>query len=522
MNINKTALLLRAQIYNNFAINELFSKESKNKQNFILVCIGALIVIIIMSSYILDIANSLVSLGAPGLIPPYVVAMSSLLILVFTLLWSNGVLFGSKDFEMLSSLPVTSKDIVRSKFLFMYLSNFILSAIFLIPAGIVWFISTTDNMLFSIMYIVGIFFVPLIPMCIALLIGLFIMILTSKLKNKNIFQLILSLLLFVGLFALNFTSVQTETGPNVVMVILAEQIYSLYPLSKLFFFEQENALIMNALFFLISILIFWFSIELAGRNYTKINALMSQQNTASNRKVQNKKYSPLKAMYIKEAKRFFSSYLYMLNTGIFVFFLFALSIAMLFISPDTLLAKFFGGVDVTPLVGTYAPFVIATMLGLSCMTASSISLEGQNIYTLKSIPLSQQTFLNAKILFNLSLTSIGYFSALIVLLLKFDLTLLQILSLIVIPAIYSIFASVQGLYINAKFPKFDWDNEAVVIKQSLSVLLATFVAMISVALPILLSMFLPLSFLAVLWLVALVLIAITGVLYTKVCRMKII
>ncbi|ONI39500.1 hypothetical protein AN640_01770 [Candidatus Epulonipiscium fishelsonii] len=56
---------------------------------------------------------------------------------------------------MLSALPVTSREVITSKFTFMYLLSFTLGTIFMIPAGIVWLSTTTDNMLFFMILTFG-------------------------------------------------------------------------------------------------------------------------------------------------------------------------------------------------------------------------------------------------------------------------------------------------------------------------------------------------------------------------------
>ena len=57
-------------------------------------------------------ALALAKMGQAQLIPAYMVSVSNFIILVFTVLRSNGILFGCRDYEMLSSLPVQAKEII--------------------------------------------------------------------------------------------------------------------------------------------------------------------------------------------------------------------------------------------------------------------------------------------------------------------------------------------------------------------------------------------------------------------------
>lgn len=129
------------------------------------------------------------------------------------------------------------------------------------------------------------------------------------------------------------------------------------------------------------------------------------------------------------------------------------------------------------------------MLSLSCPAASSVSLEGKNIWILQSVPLPFRTFLNSKIAVTLSLHAVGYLTALPVFILRFRLDGVRLAALIVVPAVYSVFTAVQGICINCCFPRFDWDNEMVVIKQSMAVILSGVTGMLCVAVPALLHWF---------------------------------
>ena len=95
-------------------------------------------------------------------------------------------------------------------------------------------------------------------------------------------------------------------------------------------------------------------------------------------------------------------------------------------------------------------------------------------------------------------------------------------NILAVPACYSVFTAVQGTYINCCFPRFDWDNEMVVVKQSISVILSGVIGMICIAVPVLLHWFLGLPNVGVLWGMAAILIVLSVILYFKACGKKII
>ena len=93
---------------------------------------------------------------------------------------------------------------------------------------------------------------------------------------------------------------------------------------------------------------------------------------------------------------------------------------------------------------------------------------------------------------------------------------------LLVPVAYSLFTAVQGTYMNCRFPKFDWDNEIVVVKQSMAVILSGVIGMAGVAIPALLHWFLGLPLQPLLWGTITVLFLASGFLYLKACRIKII
>lgn len=212
-------------------------------------------------------ALALAKLGQAHLIPVYMVSVSSFIILVFTVLRSNGILFGSRDYEMLSSLPVQAKEIISSKFGFLYLLNFLMGILFILPAGIVWQIYDSHHLIFFFMYLLSAVFVPFVPMCMASLIGVLITAVSSKFRRKNIFSLIFSFAILGGLLGIGIYSMQTGSSGENLGVILMEQVSSLYPLSTWFYYTDSISLVGNVGFWFLSVLVFFIFVKIVERRY---------------------------------------------------------------------------------------------------------------------------------------------------------------------------------------------------------------------------------------------------------------
>ncbi|WP_455906971.1 hypothetical protein [Streptococcus australis] len=177
-------ILLKAQLINFFPINVIRDSRNKKQSSMAIASFGIITLSLFCFVYNIITAKTLVHVGQQNLIPAYMVSVSSFSILFLTVFYSNGILFGSRDMEILQSLPVKSSYIITSKFMFMYLLNFLIGLMFMLPGGIIWGLNGSLNLLQIILYFTSIIFAPLIPMCIAACMGLVIVVASSFFKDK--------------------------------------------------------------------------------------------------------------------------------------------------------------------------------------------------------------------------------------------------------------------------------------------------------------------------------------------------
>ncbi|MEI5989310.1 hypothetical protein A5881_000798 [Enterococcus termitis] len=518
--MRNTLILLKILVIHNFYLNELF-QTNKGKSTKLISLLGILLLILFFGFYNVQTAKTLVLMGEGTLIPAYMVAISSFILMLMTMFRSNGLLFASNDIEPLSALPVKGRDIIASKFLFMYLINLMITLVFILPSSITWFNQTQASGLSLLLYLTSMLFIPFIPMCFAAMIGVLIVLLSAYFKNKNLFSLLFSFLAlcFFGYFG--FSSLQTGTNYQNLGAMLAKQVTSLYPLAQLFLSQNTTYFLYGVGgFILVSALSFILFIRVVSKNYLRINELtLNPSLKKTDNRLFIKQHSKFQALYHKELSRFFASYMYILNTSLGVVLLFILSLVLLFTGPENLSHYLKVEVDLS-ILGTYSSIFIAALLSLSCTTAASISLEGKNIWIVESAPVSVKNIVDSKIAVNLTLHFIGYIVAVFAVILQFNLILNQVISLIFIPIIFSLFTATLGIFLNKKSPNYAWNCETAVVKQSAPVIITNLVSMLFVSLPVILTLFLGLSWLPSLWGVSILVLFISVNLYTKLCRSK--
>ena len=139
----------------------------------------------------------------------------------------------------------------------------------------------------------------------------------------------------------------------------------------------------------------------------------------------------LTALIKKEIKRYFASPIYVINTIIGPILLLGMSIATIFMG-DEVLATILEVEIVKEIIPVFVIVVVCCILVLSCTTNSSISLEGKNLWILKSSPIKPIVIFKAKIALNLILILPALLIADIIFAFSLKLSAIQFIWLIVI------------------------------------------------------------------------------------------
>jgi len=307
-----------------------------------------------------------------------------------------------------------------------------------------------------------------------------------------------------------------------ISVTMTEQIDKIYPISPLYTSAIVHGNILAFLAFIVfSVVLFIIFVAIVSWKYVSINSALTSHATKSNYVLTEfKTDSPLKALYKKEIRRYLSSALYIMNTGIGYILMIVMSASILLVNPDKLeISLQIPGLK--NMLTTLAPLIISTMACLMSTTVSSISLEGKQWWIVTSLPVNTKKIFDSKILVNLTLAipSTLLSSTLLAFALRFD--FFSCLLLYITPITYVLFVSVLGITINANMPSFNWDNEAYVIKQSGATLIAMLIGMISFAIPFILVFSVrsvPSNIITLI--TTIVILGITGLLYTKNNKMS--
>ncbi len=479
---NEIKLLTGLELKNLFGWNVFrHTKDKKAKSRWLLQAAAWIVLLGIAVLYVGGLSAGLVMLGMEAVVPAYLVMISSLLIFVFDFFKAANLLFAKKGYDFLCALPVRTKSIVISRFLAMYVEDLLLVLVVMIPGIAVYGWLAAPEIFGLFLLMAGSLLIPCIPLGAALLLGTIILAIASRWKQKALVQTILAVLLVMASMALSFGAQQAEESLTPEMLselagTVTELIRSVYPPAVWLGNGAAGSISGMALFTGCSILAAAVVLGAVSKYFHPISQRLAQTGATGKYQMKAQKSSSvLKALYQREWKRYFSSGVYVSNTIIGPILAMILSAALLVAGEDWLLTQI--PMEIPP--AEIMPFVLAGIAGIMTTTSVSVSIEGQQFWIMKTLPVPVKSILDAKVLLNLSLLFPFYLISEICLILALGPEGWNLLFLILIPMILLIFTVVFGITADLRFGSFDWEKEETVVKQSTSAMIGGFAGMLT-------------------------------------------
>ena len=465
--MRKYSLLLKMQLYNVFGINRmLHSHDTKEKKQFFIVGIAGISVIGIFMYLSGYISIALAEIGLIKVLPTLILISYSLFILFLTFLKGGSCLIGLKDYDMVVSLPVSNTVVILSRLTNLYAVNLMIGIVAIAPMMIVY--GTSRNLTWEtyLILLVSLMIAPIIPMIAALTIGVLISCVSSHSKHSNIFSLLFSVLgILLFIFAVSqMQTMQAKQVTNVSLMFmeLINQYYlPAFLFTKALVYTDFSSLLS---FVVLSVVIASVFVIVISYFYKRLNTIAFSHNTQKNFCLEKVKVSsPLGALYKKELKRFFSCTIYALNSSIVMILLFVASTFILFDMQD-MIVKQLEAQGMISIFQTVLPLMIAMLVSMNCTTSASLSLEGKSRWLMCSAPVEAKTILQSKIAVNLTVVLPILLVSMIFLRIVFPLSIAETVLLFITPTVYTFFIAVIGMWLNIKFPRYDWTSEYYAMK----------------------------------------------------------
>lgn len=480
--MSNLALLLKIDMVNTSGINKIIQGDRSEKIKYgsivVSLCVAFVFIAIGLYQMCLDVADILIQINQMELLLLVGFVGISGLCLFNTIYKAPSYLYQSRDYEMLASLPIKDSTILMSKMIKLMLSNYLYSFMLLIIPGLVYYTKMNVSAIFLVYLFSMCLVTPFIPVVLASIIAYVLGKISARSKYKNAVLIIESIvmILIVSYASYNMDGIVSSVAKNSKSIIeIAEKIY---PLTHYYLDGLGNVSILSMCIFAgVSLAVMGAFILVFSKGFNKINSKMCENYKESNYEVKSLESSaPTKALLKKEIKRYLSSYIYVLNTSVGMILLVILALGIITMGQEKI-AQMMQISAQTDIFNVQITGMILFCILLSCTTNSSISLEGKNIWILKTSPVEELDILKSKIQLNLLLIiPIALISLLAIgVKLKFDFIYMMLMIVIIVEC--AVLTSLYGIYINLLYPKLDYISDTEVVKRSMSSMVSIFSGM---------------------------------------------
>lgn len=423
------------------------------------------------------------AVGSEEAILAMAVAVTSLITLIEGIYKSGSLLFNCRDDDMLLSLPLPRSRIVALRIFKFYVFELIFNSLYLVPVILAYALFAQPGLWFFPVSIVMVILLPVIPIVISCVIGALIAAFASRLKKRNLMSTILAFVFMLAGMAFSFKASDWTRNIGDYAGGISSAINNIYYPARVYTeLTLQFDLGKLAVFVLIHMVVIAATIAFIAKIYFRINSRVKTVRTnAKQEKVvfAQKPRKPIFALIKKELNRFFSTPVFVTNAG-FGLILFLIGVGLICWKFNDLAPAFENQeVPITlDVVRNYLPFATFALMSfcsmMSFMTAAMVSLEGGAFNLTKTLPIDAKKILMAKVGASLVVVWPPILIGIVAMIVRFQFGILESLLLIVAGVVLPLVVELFGILTNLKHAKFDAENDTEIVKQSTSIMIATF------------------------------------------------
>ncbi len=442
-----------------------------------LICLFAfLAVYIIGAMFILFMGATIVSADTENEHVPFVLALIvALSITLFGSIFPTKTqIFDSKDNELLLSMPIEPKYIFTSRLFFLLLVNYALESIIMIPAIIAYAINIGFTFVGFVFTLIIYLALPFLTLALSSLIAWIVSLIASKMKSKTLITVLLFTVFFGAyMYFMGMVGYSTGSGEEIDLSGLANIPVIGWGAEAMAYGKAVPFL----LFFLCCAVPAVIAYALLNRSFISILTTRKGRVKTKYKEKSEKADSVYKTLVKKELKKFTSSSAYMLNAGMGAIMTVLFTVMIAVVAAPLLTELSESGSDlgngeffnIDFLIPVIAFAVVAFGSSMIIISAPSISIEDRNLWILQSLPIRPIHVLLAKLSAHLLIAiPCGIICSVILsvfLKISFINTVLLVLGTAALNGAFAYF----GLFLGLHFPKFDWENENIAVKQGFAV-----------------------------------------------------
>lgn len=468
------------------------SKKKTTKGSKILYAILAIYVLVVFLGLFgiifYKICDAFIAMGLGWLYFAFMGLMIFFLCFIGSVFATQNQIFEAKDNEMLLAMPLKPRDILMSRMVSLLGLNLVMELIVLIPGAAVFIYTNGISLLGAVILILTALLLPFMVMAVSALAGWLIALISSRMRRKNVVITVLMVVLFgaymyVCFMWQKYINVLVENGEAVADAI-KKAMPPFYHLGMGIFEGSFGSFAVFAAFAIVPFAVVYWVIS---ASFVRI-ATANRGRKRIEYKARAMKVSGQKAALVKkEMTHFFGSPSYMFNAGIGLVFMPVVAAIVWYQMRKDDVSMIVSLIDPDgSLAGSAVCGVLGILASMVTISAPSISVEGKTMWILKSLPVRASDALMTKAYAHIAISLPCLLLSAVIFEIALSMDVTGRIMTVVYPVVMTVFFALLGLLLNLRFPKFDWINEAVAVKQSMSVFLAVMIAMISSIAPVVL------------------------------------
>lgn len=428
--------------------------------------------------------------GQPQAVLTLVLVFTSLIVLFFGVAFVMSVFFFSRDLPLLIPLPVLPRDILGAKFATVLVHEYLTVLPFMLPAVIIFGMGERAGILYWLISILVLLFIPVIPLTLSSAAILLIMRLTNLGRRKDTLRFLGMAFLMVFILVVNYFLARIPLGSEQEMVqrLFSESEGLVMLISRSFppALWATRAMAAAGTTRLLNLLAY-IATALAGIALTLFlgdrlfyRGLIGGEEVTAAKNISAEKLEktvarsscPEMAIALREIKMLFRTPIYLFN-----------SVAMLLILPIVLIIPSLSGQGLSQILAfiqtegarQYSVLAGAGFMGSMALftpaASSSFSREGKLFWISQIIPVEPIRQVNGKILYSFLISFLAIPLMILASVTMVHWTAVELLLVILLGTIISLPAITISLLADLARPYLTWDNPQKAIKQNLNVVL---------------------------------------------------
>lgn len=441
-----------------------------------------------------------VLIGQPQGMLAVVFLICVLLTLILSFFYVFQALFFSRDIQVVSALPISSRGLLITKLIMIVLEEAAVALAICLPVLVMYGLRTNAGALLYVKMLLFVPFLPVLPIAIVTLLSFLLIRVSALWKRREGVTTVAAFLLVAGCVALQMSFSMSMNDAEVMDLAvqlvqriqggLVDMFARMFPplqwICNGFLLEGVAGWLSGLLFSGVSLLTMGVVTGLLGGGYQALavrqNEVVARLN-ARGRKARGKQGQrrPIMALYLQEMKEVFIVPAYATN---------CLATLVMFPIIAVVMMLGMGNMEGVPalvdlLAEVSRPIFLAIMAVFLCFTgtmniavSTAVSREGRRRYISKIIPVAAGTQLMAKLFMGLSFNGIATLLTAGVLIFFLPLFWAEILLGFAIAAVFSLLTCAASLILDAYHPRLDWKTETDAVKRNMNGMIGMFGGML--------------------------------------------